>query len=280
MYSEPSNSNFTNFNTPHALPLLRIPGETYIPSIAYTQDDSPGCSSASDSTYSTKSEGSRNGWYWSHRARSASINIAPDWWATIPQNSPHGMVSTPQDLRGPQFDSMLEQYETPYTSPRMTPPASTRQLLDVPNSFGGYYMESVGTPALSTYNKPLPQLFRTSPSRLSDPGLASIDRQQKVQSPQQLDSLNLMSTVNTSYPTPPQLDIYISTYWDTFDRLFPIIHRGTFDPAENTLLTSAMAAIACQYHDSAEARQNGIELNKYCRESIDHVSITYSSPPH
>jgi hypothetical protein len=273
MYSEASNTNFTNYNTPHALPLLRIPEETYIPSLSYTQDNSPWCSSASDSTYSTQSEGSRNGRHWSHRARSASINTAPDWSAAIPQYSPHGIIGTPQDLRGPQFDALLDQYETPYTSPRMTPPTSTRQLLDVPNAFGGYYMESVGTPALSTYSKPLAQLFSASPSRVSDPGLASIDRRQKLESPQQLGAMSLNSTLNIPYiPQLPQIDNYISSYWEAFDPLCPIIHRGTFDPAEDTLLSKAMAAIGTQYHDNADARQSGIELNKYCRESIDHVS--------
>lgn len=274
MYSETNNSNFTNYNTPHALPLLRIPEEPYIPGLSYTQDNSPWCSSASDSTYSTQSDGSRNGRHWGHRARSASVNTAPDWSAGIPQYSPHGIIGTPHDLRGPQFESMLDQYETPYTSPRMTPPASTRQLLDVPNSFGGYYMESVGTPALPTYNKPLAQLFSSaSPSRVSvsDAGLVSIDKRQKMDSPQQLGGMSMLA-LKTSYPPQlSQLDTYISSYWEFFNQLFPIIHHGTFDPTTDMLLSSAMAAIGTQYHDTVEARQRGVELNKYCRESIDHL---------
>lgn len=164
IYSEASSSNLTNYNTPHALPLFRIPEEMFIPSLSYSQYNSSWCPSASDSTCSTQSEGSQPSRHWNYRARSASINTAPNWSATIPQYSPHGIIGTPQDLRGPQFNSMLEQYETPYTSPRMTPPASTRQLLDVPNSFEGYYIESVGPPALSTFSKPLDQHFPASPS--------------------------------------------------------------------------------------------------------------------
>lgn len=273
MYPESSNSNFTNYNTPVALPLLRIPEDIYIPALSYTQDNSPWCSSASDSTYSTQSEGSRNGHHLGHRARSASIHTAPDWSATLPQYSPHGLIGTPQDLRTSTFDTMLE-YEAAYvTSPRMTPPPSTRQLLDVPNSFGGYYMESVGTPAtISTYNKPMAHLFQASSSRVSDTGLGSIDRRQKLGSPQQSEAVNSLLALNTSYPHAYQLDAYITTYWDEFDQIYPIIHRGTFDPIEDTLLTSAMAAIGTQYHYSVEARQRGVELNKYCRESIGHVS--------
>jgi hypothetical protein len=277
LFSEAGSSTFTNYSTPVTLPLLRIPEDTYIPGLSYTQDNSPWCSSASDSTYSTQSESSRSGRRWGRRARSASINTAPDWLATIPQYSPHGLISTPQDLRDPGFDAMLD-YETPYVaSPHMTPPSSTRQLLDVPNSFGGYYMESVGTPAaIATYNKPLAHPFQASPTRISDTGLGSTDRRQRVGSPQQLEALTSLSAPNTSYP--PQsshLAAYISSYWEEFDQAYPIIHRGTFDPIEDTLLTSAMAAIGTQYHHSTKARQRGVELNKFCRESIDHVSSDY-----
>jgi len=265
--------NFPNFSTPqHALPLLRIPEEPYIPGLSYTQDNSPWCSSASDSTYSTQSEGSRSGRQWSqNRARSASINTS-DWSTSMPQYSPHGIIGTPQDLRGPHFDSILEQYETPYTSPRMTPPTSSRQLLGVPNSFGGYFLESVGTPALSTYNKPMAQLFPASPA-VSDPGLAVVNGRQKMDSSRQLGTLNIGATTTSSYPSQlSELDRYISSYWNSFDQLYPIIHRPTFDSTEDTLLRSAMAAIGTQYHDSIEARQRGIELNEYCRKSIDLVS--------
>lgn len=138
-------------------------------------------------------------------------------------------------------------------------------------------MESVGTPAaIATYNKPLAHPFQASPTRISDTGLGSTDRRQRVGSPQQLEALTSLSAPNTSYP--PQsshLAAYISSYWEEFDQAYPIIHRGTFDPIEDTLLTSAMAAIGTQYHHSTKARQRGVELNKFCRESIDHVSSDY-----
>jgi hypothetical protein len=270
------NSTFPNFNSSNSLPLLRIPEETYIPGLPHTQDNSPWCSSASDSTYSTQSEGSRNGRFWAMRGRAHSINTTSDWSAPVgaAQWSPLPMTTTPQDLRSPPFDSMLEQYETPYSSPRMTPPTSTRQLLDVPNSFGAYYMESVGTPALPTYNKPLAQIFSASPTRISDPGLAGIDRRKDMVEPQSLGSLGTLAISSpASYQTQlAQLDGYISTYWQTFDISFPIIHRGTFDPTEDSLLSSAMAAMGTQYHDSPEARHKGVELNEYCRKSIGLVS--------
>jgi hypothetical protein len=244
--------------TPH-LPLLSIP------ELSYTQENSPWCSSASDSTYSTQSDGPRNPPGWGHRGRSASIATS-DWhWST------HGITTTPQDLQSPAFDSIMEQYELPpYVSPRMTPPGSTRgHLLDVPNSFGqlGHYMdmESVGTPALSTYCKPLAQLFPASPTRVSNSGLASIGRRQK-------ELVNPLEATTPTFPPKPQYDIYVSSYWQYFHPHFPIIHRPTCNYIEDSLLTYAMAAIGTQYQNSPEARTKGIELNETCRKNIDLVS--------
>jgi hypothetical protein len=283
MYFEANSPSFPNFSGSHSLPLLQIPEGGYVPGLSHTQDNSPWCSSASDSTYSTQSEGSRNGPLWAMRGRAHSITNTADWSGPVGAAhwSSHPMSTTPQDIRSsPAFESMLEPYETPYSSPRMTPPTSTRQLLDVPNTFGGYYMESVGTPALPTYNKPMAQIFSASPTRISDPGLASIDRRKDMVEPQSLVSLgNLTMSSSASYQTQlAQLEPYISSYWQSFDNLFPIIHRGTFDPTEDSLLSSAMAAMGTQYHDSPEARQRGIELNEYCRKSIGLVNFPNDHP--
>jgi hypothetical protein len=67
-------AQFLNYITTQ-LPLLRIPEETYIPSSSYTQDNSPWCSSTSDSTFSNHSDGSRNGRHWP-RGRS---DLLADW---------------------------------------------------------------------------------------------------------------------------------------------------------------------------------------------------------
>jgi hypothetical protein len=281
VYFEGNSPTFPNFgSSSHSLPLLRIPEETYISGLSHAQDNSPWCSSASDSTYSTQSEGSRNGRLWATRGRAHSINT--DWSAPVgaSQWSPLPTTTTPQDLRSPGFDAMLDHYEAPFSSPRMTPPSSTRQLLDVPGSFG-YYMESVGIPAaLPAYNKPMAQLFPASPTRVSDTGLASIDGRKDMDS-RSLGSLgSLTISSQASYQTQlAQLDGYICSYWQFFDNLFPIIHRGTFDLTEDSLLSSAMAAMGTQYHDTPEARQKGVELNEYCRKSIGLVGFSAQQPP-
>lgn len=281
MYFDPNSPGFQNFSGSHSLPLLRIPEETYLPGLSHMQDNSSFCSSTSDSTYSTLSDGSQNRRLWAMRGRAHSITTTADWSVPTraPQWTPHPMCTTPQDIRSPPaFDPMLEQYETPYSSPRMTPPTTTRRLLDVPNSFGGYYMdvEVVGTPA---YNKPMAQIFPASPTRLSDSGLASIVGRKDLVEPQSLGSLGMLSLSSSArYQQLAQLDGYITSYWQSFDSFISIVHRGTFDPAEDRLLSSAMAAIGTQYHDSPEARQRGIELNDYCRKSIGMVSLRLSIP--
>ncbi|KAM3072236.1 hypothetical protein ACMFMG_009052 [Clarireedia jacksonii] len=131
---------FTGYSAQPSLPLLRIPEDPLMPDLSYTQDSSPWCSSASDSTYSTHSDSSHIGRL-VPRGRSGSLVTAPEWPA-VPVSgshwSPHGMTTTPQDLRSPPYETVMEAYETPYTPPRMSPP--TRQLLDVP--LGNYFMES------------------------------------------------------------------------------------------------------------------------------------------
>jgi hypothetical protein len=269
MSFESEDAQFPNYTTTPQLPLLRIPEETYIPSLSYTQDNSSWCSSASDSTFSNHSEGSRNG---RHLPRGRSGSLAD--WPVSAGPSQFGIATTPQDLRSPPFDpSILDQYDTPYTSPRMTPP-SRNQLLDVPNSYRGYmYMESVGTPALSTYNKPTAQLFSASPSRVSAAGLAGINA---PRAKTQLGSLRMSTntTMITNYQAQPHPDNYLTSYWQNFNPLFPIVHRPTFNSTEDDhLLTSAMAAIGSQYQNTPEARTAGSELNELCRRSIDIVSV-------
>jgi hypothetical protein len=277
VYGEVS-TEFPNYTTTPQLPLLRIPEETYIPGLSYTQENSPWCSSASDSTYSTQSDGSRSAQHWVHRDRSASMASMSDWpaSATVPQWPCHGLTATPQDMRSPGFESILDQYDAPYTrSPRMTPPNPSRQLLDVPNSFGSFFMESVGTPALSTYSKPLAQHFPASPTRITDPGLDIDGRKKELVVTPQLGSLSIGT--NVTYTPQSQLDIYIASYFQHFHQFFPIIHRPSFNSTEDSLLSTAMAAIGTQYHHNPEARTKGSELNDACRKSIDLVSLRYAS---
>ncbi|QSZ31618.1 hypothetical protein DSL72_001185 [Monilinia vaccinii-corymbosi] len=263
-------SPFPGYSASLALPLLRIPEEPYMPSLLYTQDNSPWCSSsASESTYSTQSESSRTGRI-AHRGRTGSLVTAPEWSIPVPSVQwTHGMTSTTQDIRSPPYETVMEVYDAPYTPPRMSPPS--RQLLDV-SGFGGYYMESVGNPHTSTYNKHLAQTFLpASPSRLPNPRLAVLNRGSKelVGSQQLETSTNVGKMISSpSHSAASNLDSYISLYWNSFNELFPFIHRGTYAQKKHLLITFAMAAIGTQYHPNLEARNHGVEFHTYCTKTI------------
>ncbi|KAK6605065.1 hypothetical protein H4I96_05647 [Botrytis cinerea] len=236
------------FNSPHALPLLRIPEEPYMPSLSYTHDNSPWCSSASDSTYSESSRTGRT----AHRGRSGSLATAPEWSVPVPNAQwSHGMANTAQDLRSPPYETMMESYDAPYTPPRMSPPS--RQLLDVP----AYNLGDI--------------IWNHVPFAIIRPRLAVIDRRSKeLVGSQQLDTLMNIETVisSPSQPAISNLDTYLSLYWNNFDKLFPLIHRGTYIQNQNLLLTFAMAAIGTQYHTDPEARNHGVDFNAYCTNII------------
>ena len=157
----------------------------------------------------------------------------------------------------------------------MNSPISSRgQLLDVPSSsYGNFFMETVGTPALSTYiSKPLAQHFPACPSRTSNPGLDILRGKKDLVESHHLSTFPI-NTTSAFQQSQPQLDIYIASYWQSFNNFFRIVHRPTFDLVDHDLLKFAMAAIGTQYHDSNEARAKGIELNDYCKKNIDLVSL-------
>ncbi|KUJ15696.1 uncharacterized protein LY89DRAFT_93349 [Mollisia scopiformis] len=271
---EPYVEGGMNYTTTPQLPLLRIPEDSWYPGLSYS--NSPWCSSASSSTYSTQSDGSHTGPQLSYtRGRSLSAATLPDWPA--PAAAPywtHGMTSTPQDIRSPGgfVDSLLDTYETPFSSPRISTPVSRAHLLNIPTSVDGFYnMEpsSVGTPTLPTFSKPLAQHFPASitPRYSNNSGLEILRGKKELVEPQQLTSFALNAT--PTFQPQPSFDEYLNTYWQCFHQSFPIIHQPTFDSTQSNLLTSAMAAIGTQYHDSPEARAKGAELNEFCKKGIE-----------
>jgi len=263
-YSEGGSGHFSGYATTPHLPLLRIPEETWVPGLSY--NNSPWCSSASDSTYSAQSDSSRK------YGRSGSIATLPDWSATgaAPHWSPHPMSGTPQDLRSPPFDPMLEQYDASYVSPRMTPPLSARSHhLDVPTAYGGVftYMESVGTPTLPTFSKPVAQPFPVPSPRVSNTTGLDILRTKGL-----LDSQQLATATFSISTVQPQFEIYVATYWQFFHPSFPIVHKSTFDATTSQILNHAIIAIGTQYHTTPEARTTGDIMNSACKKAIECVS--------
>ena len=264
VYSEGGKVPFASYTATPQLPLLNIPEETYTPGLSYTQENSPWCSSSSNSTYSTQSDGPQNLTQWSHRGRSASVATIPDWPATTTHWSSNASSDTLQDFLAPPFESMLDLYDTSYMSPRMTPPNTSRghQFLDVSDSFAGIYKMS------ELYTKPLSALSpfwaQSGPHGEKGSGGSTAARKQLL-----LLDFDVNAGIKSNYQR-QELDLYISSYWEYFDELFPIIHRASYNPEEQ-LLTAAMAAIGTQFHYTLEARMRGSELNEACRKGIDSV---------
>lgn len=74
-----------------------------------------------------------------------------------------------------------------------------------------------------------------------------------------------------------QLEKYISSYWDCFDPLYPVIHCINFNLTEDRLLASAMATLGSQYHYSTETRRFGVQLNEHCRKNLDLVGLVQNN---
>jgi hypothetical protein len=258
VYSDGGKLPFTA--TPQ-LPLLNISEEISTPSLSYTPENN--YSSASNSTESYQSDLPRDYHQWSHGVGSVSAETIPDWPATTTHWSPNPSSDNPQDLRFPPFGTMLDLYDTPYMSPRVTPPTGGHQFWNEPsNSFAEIYnMAKLETK----------YLFNLSPfSAQSSPHIEKGIGGSSVAWKQLLPLEFHANTGVKSYCQRQELDLYISSYWEYFDELFPIIHRASYDPEER-LLTAAMAAIGTQFHYTPEARKRGSELNEACKKGIDLV---------
>ncbi|CAL3967247.1 unnamed protein product [Diplocarpon coronariae] len=282
-YGMASSSPFPNYTAAPPqplLPLLRIPEESWTAGLSYSNTRSPWCSSASDSAYSTQSACPRDGPRLAPRDRSQSIATGPDRPLSMETRwLSHGIRTTHPEIRSPAAcEPALDRREAhaPFASPRTSSPMSARQLLDLPNSYGGLFMDMVGNPALSTHSRPLAQNSPAYPSRTSTPELGSTRGEKDLVEPDQLSTLLLTTTTAPAMLQPqpqPQpdidIDLYLCSYWQDFHSLFPIVHQPTFGLLEHKLLRCAMAAIGTQYHHSAEARARGSELNEYCKTAIE-----------
>lgn len=264
-HSQRNLSRLSDFAASQSL-TAHICEEPQMPGLSSTKESSPLYSSESDSNYSTQSETSRPS-QWARNERPASTDEVPDWMSSS-QIHLDGILDSTQELRNTQFDPLL-QFES-YPSPRMTAPTSIPQTLLTGPSFDVYGGESLGVSPLTTmYSKTMAPGFLESTPRSADFGMAGVELKIKPLMEQQLETLRISATMEHLLP----LHEYITTYWQTFHTGCPIIHRDTFDPMENIILSSAMAAIGTQYHNTAAAREKGAKLNDYCRTNIGLVSL-------
>jgi hypothetical protein len=115
VYSEGEKVPFTSYTARPQFPPLNFSKETYTAGLSYTPQNSPWCSSASNSTNSTQSDRPQNLPQWSHRGGSVSAGTIPDRPAITTHWSPNASSDTPQDFPAPPFESMRDLYDTPTT---------------------------------------------------------------------------------------------------------------------------------------------------------------------
>ena len=65
---------------------------------------------------------------------------------------------------------------------------------------------------------------------------------------------------------------YIEVYWQIFHKLYPIVHRPTFESSGEEVLRCAMAAVATQYLDTKEDRLRGNQLHEHAWQELKRVS--------
>ncbi|KAJ9129393.1 Zinc finger protein zas1, partial [Coniochaeta hoffmannii] len=64
---------------------------------------------------------------------------------------------------------------------------------------------------------------------------------------------------------------YVVVYWQKFHKLYPIVHRTTFETAGEDVLRWAMAAVATQYLDTKEDRLRGNQLHEHAWQELKRI---------
>ena len=65
---------------------------------------------------------------------------------------------------------------------------------------------------------------------------------------------------------------YIKAYWQGPHRLYPIVHRPSFESSGEDVLRCAMAAVATQYFDGKENRVRGNQLHEFAWQEVKLVT--------
>lgn len=257
MYSQPSNGvpNLT----------LQVP-DAQCPGLAFGSNNSPWYSS-SESNWSTPS--SRFGGAFP-RDRSNSEATVADWNNNQPMPwSPGGnTIHTP---RSAVLETVPERFESPpYLSPHLSPRIISYPLSAINSSpAGGYNMELVGTPTLSSPHKPLAQSLLSAPrtrsirSKFTEFGardIALVDAQHLDRNSSDLNAVQA-----------EKVDHYITSYQTHLEPVYSIIHPETYAHHISGLARDAMAALGSQYHNTPEDRDYGSQLHESCMETIPSV---------
>lgn len=270
MYASDNNSSLPlNHASTRGLPILKIPEQSYTSPVPYHRDG-PWVSSAENSGSMVPPDRSEHARRWDLETPSTStlswpVQGSTVQWATPSLSPPPAIPPVPGIRAAMGHADETEPTHQPDSSHRMQETAAARD---------GYILDPGGAPSLSTYNKPLPQGFASTPFGVADIEYSGATRPgTEGTKTRALETLTIESLVAADAKTLSQLDEYLSSFWKYFAPLCPIIHQGTFKPWDDIFLSAAIAAIGSQYHNSTVARQRGVDLHEICRICIGLVSF-------
>ncbi|KAH8887725.1 hypothetical protein GQ53DRAFT_768056 [Thozetella sp. PMI_491] len=80
-------------------------------------------------------------------------------------------------------------------------------------------------------------------------------------------------TISIPLPRPVRAAIpeYLEVYWARVHRVFPVVHRPSFESAPEDVLRCAMAALATQYLEGKEDRNKGNQLHEYAWQEAKRI---------
>ncbi|KAF4982627.1 hypothetical protein FZEAL_1793 [Fusarium zealandicum] len=260
----------SNYSEPRDMPelsMLAIPDLSGTPEMRW-RDSSVMASSASESTFSTPSDNTRQHQF---PIRTSS----GDWVNPISTFQPTG------DL--PNSNMENGGYSIPFTYSN-SPPQGYQSVFDdnmglpLPGYAEASTFGSTGQIASSTARSMSPPLaMAQSETLVAAPSMPLADQvfnlagcgSQPPNGGSMLTNMAAPTTIPLSAAASEAVPAYLKVYWDKVHRNYPILHKHTFGKTPGTeaehleVLRYAMAAVATQFLSDKDDRMNGAQLHAY-----------------
>ncbi|KAI1490103.1 hypothetical protein F5X96DRAFT_637988 [Biscogniauxia mediterranea] len=240
---------------PHHLPSLTIPDNNVPGLLPTATETSPWPSSASDSNFSTPSDG--------HTRLATS-----DWPMYQPGAAPslHSPGIEAMTSAEPFFNTFSPSHPYPRYEPMLELPTSfpdERSLLDPTHPYPYSSVRSPTPPPVSLSAQTAENLVTLAAPSI--PGGSSILGRQKESAATlgPYSGAAFLTAITISRPIRRAIPEYLDVYWKRFDNLFPLVHRRSLEPAADEVLQCAMAAVGTQYLQGKEDRIRGNTLHEF-----------------
>ncbi|KAI0601512.1 hypothetical protein F4775DRAFT_400010 [Biscogniauxia sp. FL1348] len=239
----------------HHLPSLTIPDNNVPGLLPTATETSPWPSSASDSNFSTPSDG---------QTRLATS----DWPMYQPSAAPslHSPGIEAMASAEPFFNTFSSSHPYPRYDPMLELPTSfpdERSLLDPTHPHPYSSVRSPTPPPVSLSAQTAENLVTLAAPSI--PGGPSILGRQKESAATlgPYSGAAFLTAITISRPIRSAIPEYLDVYWKRFDNLFPLVHCRSLEPAADEVLQCAMAAVGTQFLRGKEDRIRGNTLHEF-----------------